>query len=175
MLMHVWNHLNGTQDQPLRGQSKYSLYVWKCDTGLVKTSSLRMHKLWCNALHLKHNGSFEELCSQSLTEIWCWGNRHHWCKLGCFCTQWQHAQQAVRALYKKKNYINRYIKNMSIIYIVGGIVLSISSTRGLRASRLGTALFLGLWISLFFHGICRRPSSGWGFEVRNVSTLTYSF
>lgn len=64
---------------------------------------------------------------------------------------------------------------MSIIYIVGGIVLAISSTRGLRASRLGTAQYFGLWISLFFHGICRRRSSSWGFEVTNGSTLTYSF
>lgn len=36
MLMQVWNHLHSTQDQPLRGQSKYSLYVGKCDTGLAK-------------------------------------------------------------------------------------------------------------------------------------------
>lgn len=40
---------------------------------------------------------------------------------------------------------------MSIIYIVGGIVSSISSTRGLRASGLGKALFFWLYSLFIFY------------------------
>ncbi len=83
-----------------------------------------MQKLCSKALHLKHNGSFEELCGQSLAEIRCWGNTLHRSKPGCFCAQWQHAEQTVRALYQ---YIYIYYSN--IIYIMGGIVLSISYQR----------------------------------------------
>lgn len=171
MLMLMWNHLHGTQDQPLCGQSKYSLYVGKCDWRMAKRvpcEYINYGAMLCTSSTMDPLKSF---AVRAWLRFGAEGIDSTGASLGAFVRNGSMKNKLLELCTKRK----KIYKYMCIIYIVGGIVLSISSTRGLRASRLGTALFFGLWISLFFHGICRRRSSSWGFEVRNGSTLTYSF
>lgn len=171
MLMHLWNHLQCTPDQPLRGQSKYSLYVGKRNAGLLKRFPCECINYAARLCTSSTMDSLKSFAVRAWLRFGAEGTDSTGASLGAFVRNGS-TQNKLLEIYKHKY--------MGTIYIVGGIVPSISYQRLKSFETWHCAFprivdFLWIKISLFFHGICKRHSFSWGFVVTTGSILTYSF